>query len=98
VADKSAVFNTDWLYTIELGFLLDVAESIAHSAIQRKESRGSHQRIDGFEERDDVNYLKHSLAFHNEDGAPAIQYSDVKITKSQPAKRVYGSEADKGAK
>lgn len=98
VADKSSVFNTDWLYTIELGFLLDVAESIAHSAIQRKESRGSHQRIDGYEERDDVNYLKHSLAFHTPDGAPTIQYSDVKITKSQPAKRVYGSEAEKGAK
>jgi fumarate reductase flavoprotein subunit len=98
VADKSSVFNTDWLYTIELGFLLDVAESIAHSAIQRKESRGSHQRIDGFEERDDVNYLKHSLAFHKQDGAPSIEYSDVKITKSQPAKRVYGSEAEKGAK
>ncbi|WP_024871272.1 fumarate reductase (quinol) flavoprotein subunit [Tolumonas lignilytica] len=98
VADKSSVFNTDWLYTIELGFLLDVAESIAHSAIQRKESRGSHQRIDGYEERDDVNYLKHSLAFHNESGTPTIQYSDVKITKSQPAKRVYGSEAEKGAK
>lgn len=98
VADKSSVFNTDWLYTIELGFLLDVAESIAHSAIQRKESRGSHQRIDGFEERDDVNYLKHSLAFRNENGAPTIEYSDVKITKSQPAKRVYGSEAEKGAK
>ena len=98
VADKSSVFNTDWLYTIELGFLLDVAESVAHSAIQRKESRGSHQRIDGYEERDDVNYLKHSLAFRNEDGAPTIEYSDVKITKSQPAKRVYGSEAEKGAK
>lgn len=98
VADKSSVFNTDWLYTIELGFLLDVAESIAHSAIQRKESRGSHQRIDGFEERDDVNYLKHSLAFRNENSAPTIEYSDVKITKSQPAKRVYGSEAEKGAK
>ena len=98
VADKSSVFNTDWLYTIELGFLLDVAESVAHSAMQRKESRGSHQRIDGYEERDDVNYLKHSLAFRNEDGAPTIEYSDVKITKSQPAKRVYGSEAEKGAK
>jgi fumarate reductase flavoprotein subunit len=98
VTDKSSVFNTDWLYTIELGFLLDVAESIAHSAIQRKESRGSHQRIDGFEARDDVNYLKHSLAFRNENSAPTIEYSDVKITKSQPAKRVYGSEAEKGAK
>ncbi|NCB58803.1 MAG: fumarate reductase (quinol) flavoprotein subunit [Gammaproteobacteria bacterium] len=98
VADKSSVFNTDWLYAIELGFLLDVAESVAYSAIQRKESRGSHQRLDGYEERDDVNFLKHSLAFHNTDGAPTIDYSPVKITKSEPAKRVYGAEADKGAK
>jgi fumarate reductase flavoprotein subunit len=98
VADKSSVFNTDWLYAIELGFLLDVAESVAHSAINRKESRGSHQRLDGYEERDDVNFMKHTLSFFNTDGAPTIDYSPVTITKSQPAKRVYGAEADKGAK
>lgn len=98
VADKSSVFNTDWLYAIELGFLLDVAESIAHSAIQRKESRGSHQRLDAVD-RDDVNYLKHTLAFYQGAQAPTIDYSPVKITKSQPAKRVYGAESEgKGAK
>ena len=65
------------------------------AAINRKESRGSHQRLDGYEERDDVNFLKHTLSFYNGEGAPTIDYSDVKITKSQPAKRVYGSEGEK---
>ena len=72
-----------------------MAEAMAHSAINRKESRGSHQRLDGYEERDDVNFLKHTLSFYNGEGAPTIDYSDVKITKSQPAKRVYGSEGEK---
>jgi len=57
------------------------------SAINRKESRSSHQRLDGFEERDDAKYLKHSLAYYAGDGAPRIEYGDVKITKSQPGTR-----------
>ncbi|MNG15967.1 Fumarate reductase flavoprotein subunit [compost metagenome] len=68
---------------------------MAHSAINRKESRGAHQRLDeGCTERDDVNFLKHTLAFHNPNGAPRLEYSDVKITKLPPAKRVYGAEAE----
>ncbi|AUI66482.1 MULTISPECIES: fumarate reductase (quinol) flavoprotein subunit [Glaesserella] len=93
VKDTSSVFNTDLLYKIELGYILDVAQSISSSAVERKESRGAHQRLD-YVERDDVNYLKHTQAFYNENGAPTIKYSDVKITKSQPAKRVYGAEAE----
>lgn len=94
ISDHSSVFNTDLLYTIELGFGLDVAECMAHSAFNRKESRGAHQRLDeGCTERDDINFLKHTLAFHNPEGAPRIEYGDVKITKSVPAKRVYGGEA-----
>ncbi|MBD2813316.1 fumarate reductase (quinol) flavoprotein subunit [Xenorhabdus sp. Flor] len=94
ISDRSSVFNTDLLYTIELGFGLDVAECMAHSAMNRKESRGAHQRLDtGCTERDDENFLKHTLAFYNPEGAPHLAYSDVKITKSQPAKRVYGGEA-----
>ena len=95
ITDNSSVFNTDLLYTIELGYGLDVAECMAHSAFNRKESRGAHQRLDeGCTERDDVNFLKHTLAFHNPNGAPRLEYSDVKITKLPPAKRVYGAEAE----
>ncbi len=61
ITDTSSVFNTDLLYTIELGHGLNVAECMAHSAMARKESRGAHQRLDeGCTERDDVNFLKHT--------------------------------------
>lgn len=95
IEDKSSVFNTDFLYTIELGYLLDTAEAMAHSAILRQESRGSHQRIDGFEARDDEKFLKHSLAYYQGDEAPKIDYSAVTITKSQPAVRAYGAAGEK---
>ena len=67
---------------------------MAHSALNRKESRGSHQRIDGFDQRDDDNYLKHTLAHYQGEDIPALSYSDVTITKSAPAKRVYGAELE----
>jgi len=92
--DGSLTFNTEWLYGIELGFLLDVGQAMANSALGRKESRGSHQRLDEYKERDDVNYLKHTLAFRQESGAPKLEYQDVVITKSQPAKRVYGAASE----
>ncbi|MGY5744798.1 FAD-binding protein, partial [Vibrio cincinnatiensis] len=71
IKDKGKVFNTDLLYAIEVGYGLEVAEAMAHSALLRKESRGAHQRLDeGCTERDDVNFLKHTLAFYQEDQAP----------------------------
>ena len=69
--------------------MLDVADAIAHSALARKESRGSHQRTD-FPERDDRNFLRHTLAYRT-DVAPRIEYREVVITKWPPAERVYGS-------
>jgi fumarate reductase flavoprotein subunit len=94
ITDKSSVFNTEFLYAIELGYLLDTAEAIAHSALLREESRGSHQRIDEFKQRDDVNFLKHSLAYYQADSAPVIKYAAVTITTSQPAERVYGAASE----
>ena len=76
-----------------------LARTMAHSAINRKESRGAHQRLDGpdgaYKLRDDVNFLKHSEAYYVPGSAPRITYGDVKITKSQPAARVYGAAGEK---
>lgn len=95
IQDTSSVFNTDLLYALELQHGLDVAECMAHSAFHRRESRGAHQRLDeGCAVRDDVNFLKHTLAFATSDGGVRLDYSDVKITTLRPAKRVYGSEAE----
>ena len=97
--DKSSVWNTDWLMAVELDYQLDVALSMAHSAINRKESRGAHQRLDGpdgaYKQRDDVNFLKHSEAYYVPGGAPRIVYGDVKITKSKPEVRAYGAAGEK---
>jgi len=93
--DQSRVWNTEWLLAIELGFQLDVAESMAHSALHREESRGSHQRLDGFEQRDDVRFLKHSLAYYHADGPPRIDYGPVTITRSEPGTRAYGAAGEK---
>ncbi len=89
--DKSNVFNTNMIYTMELGSMLEAAHAMVNSALQRTESRGSHQRLD-YTERDDKNFLKHSLAYHNGDDDPRIDYLDVVITRSQPAERVYGGD------
>jgi fumarate reductase flavoprotein subunit len=93
--DRNRAFNTEWLSAIELGYMLKVAEAMAHSALNRRESRGAHMRADGYEERDDVNVNKHSLALANGDGPPRIAMQPVCITKSQPRARVYGGAGKK---
>ncbi|MGQ0568403.1 MAG: fumarate reductase (quinol) flavoprotein subunit [Armatimonadota bacterium] len=86
--DRTLGFNTELLGALELDFMLDVAEAVAHSALARTESRGSHQRTD-HPKRNDDRFLKHSLSYRAE-GAPRIQYLDVVITRWPPAERVYG--------
>ena len=88
--DRGRAFNTEWLTAIELGFMLEVAEAMAHSASERRESRGAHQRLDGFTARDDANFLKHTLAHRAGEGAPRIEHQPVTITKSAPRARHYG--------
>jgi fumarate reductase flavoprotein subunit len=87
IDDKGDVFNTQVIAALELDFMLDVAEAVAHSALNRKESRGSHTRTD-FPKRDDENFLKHTLAHRTLDG-PRIEYLPVTITRWQPEERKY---------
>ncbi len=94
VDDASNNWNTAWLLGLELGYQLDVAQAMAHSAMERRESRGSHQRLDGFTERDDSQYLRHTLAHHQAGGPPRIDYCPVTITRSPPGVRAYGAAGE----
>lgn len=87
VHDKGKTFNTDLQFMLELGMMLDCAETIAASALAREESRGAHYRLD-FPKRDDENWLKHTLVYYTPEG-PRIDYAPVTITRWQPQERVY---------
>jgi len=89
VSDRSYTFNTEIISAMELSYMLDVAETIVHSAIARTESRGSHQRTD-YPDRDDERFLAHSLAYKEDKGSPRVEYLPVIITRWPPAERVYG--------
>jgi succinate dehydrogenase / fumarate reductase flavoprotein subunit len=87
VSDTGKIFNTELLNAWELGNMLDVAEAVTVSALNRTESRGGHARED-YPERDDSNWLRHSLIV-KKDGKMEITYKPVVITKFQPKARVY---------
>jgi succinate dehydrogenase / fumarate reductase flavoprotein subunit len=87
IMDKGKLFNTDLILALELGCMLEYSEVTALSALHRKESRGAHTRVD-YPERDDDNYLKHTLVQKTPEG-PKLYYKKVKITRYQPAKREY---------
>jgi fumarate reductase flavoprotein subunit len=89
VTDHSRTFNTELPAALEASFMLDIAESIVHSAMRREESRGAHQRTD-FPARDDERFLAHSLAYRDATGEPRVDYLPVTITRWPPGERVYG--------
>jgi fumarate reductase flavoprotein subunit len=87
--DCSHMFNTELIAALELGCMLDVAETMAQCAAERRESRGAHQRTD-HPERDDEKFLAHSLVYQDTNGRPRVEYLPVTITRWAPAERVYG--------
>ena len=93
--DDSRVWNTEWMLALELEHQLEVAEAMVHAALAREESRGSHQRLDGFTERDDARFLRHSLAYFDGERPPRIEWSPVRITRSPPGTRAYGAAGEK---
>jgi fumarate reductase flavoprotein subunit len=87
--DRSLTFNTELVALLELENMLDVAEAIVHAALERRESRGAHQRTD-HPRRDDARFLAHSLVSRAEKGAPKVEMVPVTITRWPPGERVYG--------
>jgi succinate dehydrogenase/fumarate reductase flavoprotein subunit len=89
VMDKSKTFNTDLVSAFETDFLIDASLALAAGALARKESRGAQARTD-FPDRDDENWMVHTLAFRQDGAAPKLDYSrKAKITKWQPEVRSY---------
>jgi succinate dehydrogenase / fumarate reductase, flavoprotein subunit len=88
VEDKGRVFNNDLTQALELGFLLELADCMIVAGVARKESRGAHARPYDFPDRDDENYMKHTLVSWV-DGRPQLEWRDVTVTKWQPQERTY---------
>ncbi len=88
IDDRGSVFNLDVIGAIELGYMLDVAETIVVAAEERKESRGAQFRTD-FPERNDADWLKHVDISVNGGDVPTVSYSPVTITKWEPQERTY---------
>ena len=87
IQDQGQRFNTDLLEAVELGFLFDLAEVLAYTALERNESRGGHFRED-YPERDDKKFMVHSMAYKNGDKIK-LGWKPVTITNYQPMERKY---------
>jgi succinate dehydrogenase / fumarate reductase flavoprotein subunit len=89
VEDKGDVFNNDLTQALELDFLLELADCMVVAGLARKESRGAHARPHDYPDRDDENYLKHTLVTLDGDGRPELEWRPVTMTKWQPEERKY---------
>jgi len=87
IEDHALKYNTELLEVIELGALIDLSVTLVEGALARQESRGGHARED-FPKRDDVNWLKHTLAYQRANGIE-LRYKPVRITKFEPKERKY---------
>ncbi len=87
VKDRGRIYNTDLLSALEMENILDLAEVVVAGALARTESRGAHSRRD-FTKRDDINWLKHTLAYYTPTG-PRFDYTPITITLWQPEERRY---------
>jgi len=88
IGDRGKRFNSDLLEAIELGFLLELAHVMVISARARQESRGAHYRED-FPERDDVNFMQHTMAYRDDNGGVKLDYKPVVQTRYEPMARKY---------
>ena len=87
IQDHGLVYNTDLHEALELGYMLDCADTIVAGALAREESRGAHYRSD-FESRDDQNWLAHTMA-RKSSGGLTMTKKPVTITTFQPKERKY---------
>ena len=88
IDDKSKIYNTDLQEAIEFSHMLDYSAFIVDGAIHRKESRGAHYREE-YQERDDKNFLKHTMAYMDKDGNITTEYMDVVMGYFEPQERTY---------
>jgi succinate dehydrogenase / fumarate reductase, flavoprotein subunit len=89
VDDKGDIFNNDLTQALELGFMLDLAQCMVVAGLARKESRGAHARPHDYPDRDDANFLKHTMTTLDSDGQVQLDWKPVTITKWQPEERTY---------
>src|SRR5207248_11339606 len=88
VDDKGEIFNNDLTQALELEFLLELADCMVVSGLARKESRGAHARPHDFPDRDDENFLKHTIVSWA-DGRPELDWRPVTMAKWEPQERTH---------